>query len=232
MQASRRYIWFVSLAEIAIALALVWHYFWRLPPTAVLDPPAFLLVIALIGLSMPASAVYLLRAEASRRGAAAMMFVALMASSIALFLVLFAAGYRTFGLVDGERTVYDAATCFYFSIVTWTTVGYGDVRPTPDSRFIAAAEAFFGYIWMAMAIGLFASFLRMRFGIDDRASMMKTEKGVCQKHGCARGHPFEGYVGQRRRPYSSNLSPIAFSDLHSTSPPKIFVSEWSDRIII
>ena len=168
MEASRRYILLVSLLEIALALALVWHYFWRLPPEAALDPPAILLGIAAIGLSMPASALYFLRTDLKRPGAGAVIFLALMVSSTALFLVLFAAGYRTFGLIDGGMTVYDAATCFYFSIITWTTVGYGDVRPTPDSRFIAAAEALFGYIWMAMAIGLFATFLRTIFGVDRR----------------------------------------------------------------
>ena len=40
----------------------------------------------------------------------------------------------------------------YFSIITWTTVGYGDFVPTPSGRFYAAAEAFLGYIFMGVAL--------------------------------------------------------------------------------
>jgi hypothetical protein len=38
-----------------------------------------------------------------------------------------------------------------------TTLGYGDVRPSVDARLVAASEALFGYIWMAVFIGLFAA---------------------------------------------------------------------------
>jgi hypothetical protein len=35
-------------------------------------------------------------------------------------------------------------------------LGYGDVRPSMDARFVAASEALLGYIWMALFIGMFA----------------------------------------------------------------------------
>ena len=38
--------------------------------------------------------------------------------------------YARFGLVDGEGAILkDVASGFYFSLVTWTTLGYGDLRP-------------------------------------------------------------------------------------------------------
>ena len=43
----------------------------------------------------------------------------------------------------------------YFSIVTWTTLGYGDFKPTESLRLIAAIQAFLGYIYMALFVGIF-----------------------------------------------------------------------------
>ena len=40
-------------------------------------------------------------------------------------------------------------------MVTFTTLGYGDLKPTISSRFFASGEAFMGYIFL----GIFISFL-------------------------------------------------------------------------
>jgi hypothetical protein len=53
---------------------------------------------------------------------------------------------------DGATLVNDATSCLYFSIVTWTTLGYGDFHPAPGFRLIAASEAFVGYVFMALLI--------------------------------------------------------------------------------
>ena len=62
---------------------------------------------------------------------------------------------QIFGVVDTKSgdVVHDARTCFYFSLVTWTTVGYGDFRPMPALRLIAASEALLGYLSMALFVG-------------------------------------------------------------------------------
>ena len=59
------------------------------------------------------------------------------------------------GVVDALTggTLYDARTCFYFSLVTWTTLGYGDFRPTSALRLVAASEAILGYFSMALFVG-------------------------------------------------------------------------------
>jgi hypothetical protein len=74
----------------------------------------------------------------------------------AIVIVAFAESYSHYGLTltagnqNGDLTPSDY---LYFSIITWTTVGYGDLVPTRASRPFAAAEALFGYLYMAVYIG-------------------------------------------------------------------------------
>jgi voltage-gated potassium channel Kch len=39
-----------------------------------------------------------------------------------------------------------------FSVVTFTTLGYGDLQPTPNMRWLSGIEAFLGAALMAMFI--------------------------------------------------------------------------------
>ena len=50
-----------------------------------------------------------------------------------------------------EKNVLYFLECLYFSVITFTTTGYGDISPVGISRLIAAIEAFIG----AFAISLF-----------------------------------------------------------------------------
>ena len=43
---------------------------------------------------------------------------------------------------------------YYFSMVTWTTLGYGDFHPVNELQFVAAFEAFMGFIYMGILIAL------------------------------------------------------------------------------
>ena len=70
----------------------------------------------------------------------------------------FAFIFRLIGIFDvskqGSGSIWD---CLYFSVVTFTTLGYGDVRPLVGAgRIIAAIEAFTGVILMALFIFSFA----------------------------------------------------------------------------
>ena len=75
--------------------------------------------------------------------------------SAATNIFSFASVYRHTGIesMDGEiiSNTHDAV---YFSIITWTTVGYGDMVPVYDSRLIAAAQGLLGYVYMATIVGL------------------------------------------------------------------------------
>jgi len=67
--------------------------------------------------------------------------------------------YKDIGLYDlinaqtqnGERKAIETpSTCLYFSIITLTTVGYGDIVPTPAARMYAASQAVTGAFFFAL----------------------------------------------------------------------------------
>lgn len=76
----------------------------------------------------------------------------------AALIAVFAGIYRGFGLwpacCDGERSV-----AIYFSIVTWTTLGYGDFQPPPEIRMVAAVEAMLGYVFLGLLVGIMANLI-------------------------------------------------------------------------
>jgi Ion channel len=75
--------------------------------------------------------------------------------------------YRELGLTEDKVTVTDVRDFVYFSIVTWTTVGYGDLVPARASRLFAASEGLFGYISMALFLALIFHVISARMPKDD-----------------------------------------------------------------
>jgi hypothetical protein len=69
-------------------------------------------------------------------------------------IFLFTDIYRYFGIANSEGISQNLFDCLYFSIVTWTTLGYGDFSPTKGARFFAASEALLGYVYMAILIAI------------------------------------------------------------------------------
>ena len=55
-----------------------------------------------------------------------------------------------------QNQIHNYWTCLYFSVVTFTTLGYGDFHPIGTTRAIAATEAFFGAFLMALFVVTFA----------------------------------------------------------------------------
>ena len=73
------------------------------------------------------------------------------------------------GLAEGARPL--GSDLVYYSLVTLTTLGYGDVLPvTPLARILAAAEAVLGALYIAVLIGRIASDLKPRGGRGRDAS--------------------------------------------------------------
>jgi hypothetical protein len=80
-----------------------------------------------------------------------------------LVILTAATGYFLFGLKGSEglqvfnpelgfeENIFRFAECLYFSVITFTTTGYGDLTPVGFSRLIAAVEVFVG----AFSISLF-----------------------------------------------------------------------------
>ncbi|MBI3992038.1 MAG: pentapeptide repeat-containing protein [Candidatus Lambdaproteobacteria bacterium] len=53
------------------------------------------------------------------------------------------------------RNTLEYLTCVYFSVVTFTTLGYGDIAPLGVMRAVAGAEAFVGAFTMALFVVVF-----------------------------------------------------------------------------
>lgn len=87
-------------------------------------------------------------------------------ASIAMIVFAFSRIYLGDVFVNGkgDQIEIDAVAAFYFSTVTWTTLGYGDLQPLDSMRLVAAWEAFFGYIYMgffiAFAFYVFRDFIK------------------------------------------------------------------------
>ncbi len=79
------------------------------------------------------------------------------------------------GLVDSvspETNPHDFRTALYFSIVTGTTVGYGDILPHGFSRGLAAIEAILSFVLLAGFVTQIAS-RRQDIAIADLHSLAK-----------------------------------------------------------
>jgi hypothetical protein len=78
---------------------------------------------------------------------------------ITLFLLIgyFALVYKNFGTIPPGQTGTEQLNwldSLYFSVVTWTTLGYGDFRPGTDTvKLFVMTEALLGYVYMGMLIG-------------------------------------------------------------------------------
>lgn len=94
---------------------------------------------------------------------------------VSLLIILFSALFFQFsGIVIGEHTIEeriidyeihatlptlqgikDYLQCVYYSFVTFTTLGYGDIHPQGYSKVIACAESFTGAFFIALFVLVF-----------------------------------------------------------------------------
>ena len=84
-----------------------------------------------------------------------------------LFMVLQIGAYGLIYMKTGLSTCKDCPVTtldyFYFSTMTWTTVGFGDFTPNNVAKGFAMAEAIFGYIFMGFFLGMNVSLLLSTF---------------------------------------------------------------------
>lgn len=68
-------------------------------------------------------------------------------------IVSFASIYKHAGLVHGtDEITHGSLDALYFSLVTWTTLGYGDLQPTESIKLLAAFEALLGTLFIPLLI--------------------------------------------------------------------------------
>ena len=76
---------------------------------------------------------------------------------------IFAAMHWSVGLDSaGAGVGVDLSTAIYFSVVTWTTLGYGDFAPVKDLQLIAAFEAGLGLVFFGVFVGVAVHWLNTR----------------------------------------------------------------------
>lgn len=81
---------------------------------------------------------------------------AIVTLSMAVFVTIFgmAVGYLVFGIEGSDKLLSrDYLHTLYFSVVTITTLGYGDYRPIGLAMLYAAVEAMVGYVLLGTFVG-------------------------------------------------------------------------------
>ena len=81
-----------------------------------------------------------------------------------ILIVAISSFFYVFGRLSKDGFVFKPGffEAFYFSVVTFTTVGYGDITPLGFSKLVAAIEAFTGLFIMSLfVVGLSRKYLRI-----------------------------------------------------------------------
>jgi hypothetical protein len=79
--------------------------------------------------------------------------------SAALSIVSYALIYANGKIqVGGKSVILEFKDAVYYSMVTFTTLGYGDMSPSQDLRLIAASEAVLGYLYLGLLIGMVSNY--------------------------------------------------------------------------
>ena len=77
------------------------------------------------------------------------------AFSTIFMIFAFTSQYMQTGvIIEDQIRVNDFSNCFYFSVITWTALGYGHIFPSHSARIWVMLEVFLGYIHMGILVGL------------------------------------------------------------------------------
>src|SRR5215469_9115332 len=154
--AARRRIFFIALVLVTPAIVSRWiNYFWP----HVVHPAVFLTAgLVLIAFVVANLLRFVLRApsvnaEVLCASISAYLMLGLM-WTMAYWLVdqLTPGGAFSFNTNAGTRSI-NGFTGFYFSFITLSTVGYGDITPVSRfARWLAAMEAMTGLLYVAVLI--------------------------------------------------------------------------------
>lgn len=92
------------------------------------------------------------------------------ATELLKYIFLFAALFDLFGsVVDGENVIEGVWSHVYFSTVTITTLGYGNLVPSGMfSEVLAAIESLIGFLFFALLAGFSATIIVERIRAEDQ----------------------------------------------------------------
>jgi Ion channel len=142
---------FFAIFVLNLLVVLLFLFEDKLPPSPIdtkniLSSAMILLLVAVILLG--------LFSLTGRRPSlyTAFTLVALFSTCFVLMQYVFSEAYMTFGLHGPEGITHDKWDALYFSIITWTTTGYGDLVSIGASRWYACSEALLGTFYNGLAL--------------------------------------------------------------------------------
>ena len=131
-------------------------------------------------------------------------FLLLMIGAYVLINLVFAVGFLVIGtdslsnISQADSFGYRFLAAFFFSVQTFTTVGYGNLAPVGiAANILASFVALFGWIALAVATGLFYA----RFARPQRLILF-SEKAIIAPYGEGRGRSLQFRIANKR---DSNL---------------------------
>lgn len=90
--------------------------------------------------------------------------------NLSFIVIIFAKLYTHYGIRSGDDISSSIIDALYFSMVTWTTLGYGDFIPaTLYGRVVVSVEVFMGMISMALLVAATISVMN-RFSLLSEAA--------------------------------------------------------------
>ncbi|CAN5885123.1 hypothetical protein BH23GEM9_BH23GEM9_00280 [soil metagenome] len=147
---------------IFLAAGVAWTGLTRVTPEGISNDG----VAVVFGFGFAAAFLALLvcrvRSLLGEKGSVAVQ-LGLMLMDVVIMVCTFALVYSMTGLLDNTTpdltTVYSFPLSLYYSVVTFTTLGYGDFYPTGSGRVLAAAEAAIGYVVLGIVVSTAARLL-------------------------------------------------------------------------
>lgn len=152
-----RYRYLITTTAAFLAVVLAAGVWMGVANRAVPGEPG--LLVTLLGVVFSAAFVWLLisrlrslLANPDRR----LLEMALLTVNLAVLIVTFAWVHHQIGLMDmsgpAPRVTNDFGDAVYFSIVTSTTLGFGDFIPLGAGRQVAALQALVGYLILGILV--------------------------------------------------------------------------------
>ena len=79
-----------------------------------------------------------------------------------IFIVAFAMAYAEYGMKIEGGPSYSIDDALYLSVITWTTIGYGDISPLGEGRNYAMIEGLISHVYMALLIAKIITLINPR----------------------------------------------------------------------